>query len=107
MMTDFSFQNPVLSTVPLRITSRNSIFDRLSLAGVACGLVIGATVAFAQPDTARTLKLLEKRKEQQTQTAKQFKAFYGFQFTDRVKESGIRFENHIVDDAGKNYKPAH
>jgi enediyne biosynthesis protein E4 len=104
MKTDFS---SAFSATPLRFASRRSHFVCLLVAGVVCGLVIGATVGYAQPDTAKTLKLLEKRKEQQTEAAKQFKAFYGFKFTDRHQESGIRFENHVVDDAGRNYKPAH
>ena len=31
----------------------------------------------------------------------------GFRFFDRAPESGITFIHHIVDDAGKTYKPAH
>jgi len=34
-------------------------------------------------------------------------AFHDFQFTDRLRESGITFRNRIVDDAGKTYKAAH
>jgi hypothetical protein len=33
--------------------------------------------------------------------------FHGFQFTDKVIESGISFKHRIVDDAGKTYKAAH
>lgn len=33
--------------------------------------------------------------------------FHGFQFTDRLAESGITFKHRIVDDAGKTYKAAH
>src|SRR6202035_3379838 len=33
--------------------------------------------------------------------------FYQFQFADRVKESGITFVHHIVDDAGRHYKAVH
>src|SRR5437016_13215800 len=35
------------------------------------------------------------------------KAFHDFQFTDRLVESQIQFEHHIVEDAGKVYKAAH
>jgi hypothetical protein len=62
-------------------------------------------VAFAQ--AADTNRLLARRREQQVESAKKFAAFHEFQFTDRWAESGIRFEHHIVDDAGKNYKPVH
>lgn len=50
---------------------------------------------------------LPARKKAQLQTVNQFKVFYQFQFTDQVKESGITFVNHIVNDAGKTYKPVH
>ena len=56
---------------------------------------------------AKMLQALARRKEQQISAAKQFKAFYDFQFSDRISESKIRFETHVVDDAGKNLKPVH
>ena len=37
----------------------------------------------------------------------EFKVFHQFQFTDRIKESGITFIHRIVDDAGKTYKQVH
>ncbi len=48
-----------------------------------------------------------ERKEAQWRTVDKFGVFYDFQFTDRVAESGIRFQHHIVDDAGRDYKPVH
>ncbi len=53
------------------------------------------------------LGILKARKEAQLKTAGQFKVFHQFQFSDKLAESGITFENHIVDDAGKNYQKAH
>lgn len=50
---------------------------------------------------------LQKRRDQQASAAKQASAFHGFQFSDRCKESGIRFEHHAVADANKNYKAIH
>ena len=50
---------------------------------------------------------LESRKQAQLSTVEKFKVFYDFQFTDRIKQSGIRFIHRIVDDAGVNYKPVH
>lgn len=50
---------------------------------------------------------LQKRREQQFDAAKQFKAFWQFQFTDQTKESGITFEHHAVADANKLYKAIH
>jgi len=54
-----------------------------------------------------TLRLLDKRSQQQVLVAQAMKVFHQFQFTDRIVESRIRFENQIVDDAGKAYKAAH
>ena len=51
--------------------------------------------------------LLAARKQQQLKTVDQFKVFYQFQFEDKLGQSGITFVNHIVDDAAKNYQPAH
>jgi len=51
--------------------------------------------------------MLAARKQQQLQTASQFKAFYQFQFEDRLEQSGITYVNHIVDDAARYYQPAH
>src|ERR1035441_2644528 len=51
--------------------------------------------------------LLAERKQQQLKTVDQFKVFYQFQFEDKVAQSGITFVNHIVDDAARNYVPAH
>ncbi len=48
-----------------------------------------------------TLKLLEKRRQEQILAAEPMKAFHDFQFTDRLLESQIQFEHHIVEDAGK------
>ncbi len=56
---------------------------------------------------ARTLRTLEANKEKQLQAAKTWTIFHDFQFADRQEESGIRFEHHCVDDAAKNWKPAH
>jgi hypothetical protein len=54
-----------------------------------------------------TLKMLSQRARQQTATASALKSFHGFQFTDRVVQSQIRFQHRIVDDAGRDYKAAH
>src|SRR5205823_3193092 len=47
------------------------------------------------------------RAEAQRKTADAFKVPYDFQFTDHVKESGITFVDHVVDDAALYYKPVH
>jgi enediyne biosynthesis protein E4 len=61
----------------------------------------------SQPDPDVGVQTLAARKKAQMQTVNQFKVFHDFQFTDRIKESGITFVHRIVNDAGKTYKPVH
>src|SRR5262245_25403653 len=75
-------------------------------------VLIGGTISgraassVAEPDSETTwaLKVLAARKTEQLEAAKQFKAFYDFQFTNEVQRSGITFTNHIVDDCGSDLK---
>jgi hypothetical protein len=50
---------------------------------------------------------LAARKKAQLQTENQFKVFYQFQFSDRLKESGITFVHHAVDDVTKHMRMGH
>jgi enediyne biosynthesis protein E4 len=50
---------------------------------------------------------LQARERTERSEAAKLKVFHDFQFHDRTAESGITFEQHIVDDAGKAYKAAH
>jgi enediyne biosynthesis protein E4 len=50
---------------------------------------------------------LPARKKAQLEAAKQFKVFHDFQFTDRLKESGITFVHHAVDDVTKHMRMGH
>jgi hypothetical protein len=75
-------------------------------------LVLGAAVAaqspqvrFPNPDIG--VETLAARAKAQRATLEQFKVVNDFQFVDRVKESGITFVNHVVDDAALYYKPIH
>src|SRR5205823_9199784 len=56
---------------------------------------------------ARTLRILTENRQKQLEAARDWKVFHDFKFSDRCEESGIRFEHHAVDDAAKNWKPAH
>src|SRR2546427_4782616 len=47
------------------------------------------------------------RARQEVEQAERSPVFHDFQFTDRLEASGIKFENRIVDDAGKAYKHNH
>jgi enediyne biosynthesis protein E4 len=59
------------------------------------------------PESDIGVSSLNARARAQRATVNRFNVVYDFQFTDRVKESGITFVNRIVDDAGRTYKPVH
>jgi hypothetical protein len=86
-------------------------FSRLlRSAATIFGLVLSVTPLLGADqvsDPAATLRSLESRRKLQVAEARKFQAFYGFRFNERIIESGIRFEHHIVDDAGVTYKAAH
>ncbi len=63
--------------------------------------------SYSFPPNDIGIQTLAKRKKAQLATEKQFKVFYGFQFTDQVKESGITFRYQVVDDERQNWKPTH
>jgi cytochrome oxidase Cu insertion factor (SCO1/SenC/PrrC family) len=50
---------------------------------------------------------MEVRRRAQLGTVDKFSVYYKFAFSDRLRESGIRFRNRIVDDAGREHKPCH
>lgn len=62
-------------------------------------------VLYPNPDVG--VDSLPARKKLQLESTSQFKVFYQFQFTDKVKESGITFVHHAVEDATRHYKPVH
>ena len=79
---------------------------------VSCFLLLGTAsnnslpeVRYPEPDIG--VDSLAARKKAQLETVGQFKVFYQFHLTDQVQESGITFVNHVVDDAGIDYKPVH
>ena len=57
--------------------------------------------------TEATLQALQTNRSQQLESAKSWKVFHGFQFTDRLDDSGIRFEHSSVDDGARDYKAVH
>jgi hypothetical protein len=117
---DFAFnkrKRPAPNRVALRAVLVNSWpvqflnafrSGRRSAAIAGMALMLGGIAQGATPETdPRLLRLLGKRKLAQIESIKEFSAFHDFQFTDKVKTSGITFEHHIVEDAGKNWQAAH
>jgi enediyne biosynthesis protein E4 len=62
-------------------------------------------VRYPNPDVG--IDTLAARAKAQEQTVAEFKVFHQFHFTDNLKESGITFAHHVVDDAAIDYKPVH
>ena len=54
-----------------------------------------------------TMRRLEQNKKAQEQKITQSSVFHDFKFADQFESSGIRFRHRAVDDAAKNWKPAH
>ena len=61
----------------------------------------------AQTHVSQLPGLLAKRKAQQEAANRNMKAYREFQFVDRFSQSGITFEQQIVDDAAMTYKAVH
>ena len=59
------------------------------------------------PDDLQDTDWLDRLKTAQIKAAASTAVFYGFEFVDRVGESGIGFRHRIVDAAGKRYRAAH
>src|SRR5436190_4402826 len=59
-------------------------------------------VRYPDPDVG--VQSLAARAKAQRETAAQFKVDYQFQFADSVRESGITFVHHSVDDAARFHK---
>jgi len=59
------------------------------------------------PESDEGIATLPARKAAQLATASQLTVFHGFQFADKLPESGITFVNQAVDDSGRDYKAVH
>jgi hypothetical protein len=90
--------------------------SRCLIAQLSLGAALVSACGASKPPASREIRFpnpdvgadtLLARKNAQLETVSQFTVFYQFQFADRVKESGITFVHHIVDDAGKHYKAVH
>src|SRR5262245_16064214 len=99
-----------MATSYLRDTSVTRPSLRLGSLAIWLCVAIGGVTAFSAEnptDHEVTLNLLRLRRDLELTNALRATAFYGFQLTNRVRESGITFSHQIVDDAGKNYQAAH
>jgi hypothetical protein len=92
----------------MTLGAKFAVLPGLFWAAIALVAILAAQspqVRFPDPDIG--VSTLNARARAQRATVGQFKVVHDFQFTDRVKESGITFIHRIVDDAGVAYKPVH
>lgn len=68
---------------------------------------LDSTIRARYPEEDIGKDSLPFRKKAQLEAAKQFKVFYQFQFADKLKESGITFRYHAVDDITKHMRMGH
>ena len=101
-----------LSAPRERSTGRGARLALLSLplvllftAAAAAGLQEITDVRVPDPDIGEDT--LDAQRNAQLATAAAMAPLHDFAFTDRQPESGITFENHVVEDAARNYKAAH
>ncbi len=59
------------------------------------------------PDDVGAPSWLESRRQFQMEAGADYGVFHQFRFTDRVRESGIRFRHEFVDDSGRGHMPVH
>src|SRR5688572_16108927 len=88
------------------------IASKLFVLATALTLVVdsaGATPEVIDPMklNVNTKRRLEENKKAQMQKISQSLVFHGFTFRDAFLDSQIRFRHRAVDDAAKNWKPAH
>jgi hypothetical protein len=60
-----------------------------------------------KPAAAKTPAWLVERGRQEVDLASKSPVEHDFKFTDQREQSGITFQNRVVDDAGKDYKLVH
>src|ERR1700688_5154417 len=86
-------------------TSLILIFSASLCASLAAQETTPPVVPFPQNDPG--LAALAARKQAQLDSVNQFKVFYQFHFTDKLKESGITFRNHPTIYSTSDYMAVH
>jgi hypothetical protein len=74
---------------------------------MSCSTPRASNAASAADSTTSPPPWLAARAADEKTQAEASPAFHGFAFTDRLRESGITFVHHTVDDATKEYKAVH
>ena len=95
--------------MPLR--NQRCLAVSLLLLATAILALLGASTDSAYPprypEEDSGADALPARKKAQLETVNQFNVFYQFHFADKLKESGITFVYHAVDDITKHMRMGH
>lgn len=68
---------------------------------------LDSTIRTRYPEEDMGRDSLPARRKAQIEAARQYKVFHQFQFSDQLKESGITFKYHAVDDITKHMRMGH
>jgi len=74
---------------------------------ILSGVAIDSTIRLRYPAEDMGKDSLPERRKAQLAAAHQFEVFHQFQFSDRLKQSGITFQYHAVDDITKHMRMGH
>lgn len=91
-------RNRLLQIVP-------AIFGLVLVIVSGTGIDTAPRTRFPEEDMGRDS--LPQRKAAQIEAARHFTVFHSFQFSDQLKESGITFVHHAVDDITKHMRMGH
>jgi hypothetical protein len=97
-----SYAGPIAWTLPVI-----GIVTATTLLLSAAQVPSATTKRVVPPDLEDAAIWLKRLADEQVKAASGASVFHDFQFTDRLRESGITFKHGIVDDSGKAYKAAH
>jgi enediyne biosynthesis protein E4 len=79
----------------------------LALLAGGCRRTAPAPAQVRTPNPDEGVDALAARRQAQLAAAAAIAPFHDFHFVDALKDSGITFTHHIVEDAGKHYKAVH
>ena len=91
----------------LRVRGKYDMTDQDSLDRLMQDIEIVQAEKTPYPEDVLTSPWMAEREKSQLATIDQFEVYCDFKFTDMQPESGIRFRNKIVDDAGRTYVASH
>jgi len=102
-----SWQKGLVDTLQRNLKLARAEAAQLKRPGAARAVVETERPWAAYPPEIIRPPWMKTRREAQLRSAGKLDVFCDFQFADLIEESGIRFRNRVVADAGKEFKPVH